>query len=112
MRIKAGHRHVGNHGLVFLPYLHSWNAQCTLAELVSTDHGPSSIASAYEKCTAFPRGTRIQWKDPKSESIHSGEVEGLGASGELLVRIPARGVIPLYAEDIRAVRKAADGFRP
>jgi len=34
MRIKNGHKHVDMHGMVYLPYLHSWNAQSSLAELV------------------------------------------------------------------------------
>ena len=79
-----------------------------LSELVAKDLGPATLAASYDQCAVFPRGTAIQWKDPRTDAVQSGEVEGLGTAGELLVRIPARGVVPLYAEDIRAVRRAAD----
>ncbi len=83
-----------------------------LSELTAGESGPRAMALEYEKRAAFPRGTRIQWQDPRTELQQHGEVEGLGKSGELLVQVAERGVVPLYAEDIRAVRKAADESRP
>jgi len=35
MRIKQRHRHVDNHGMVYLPYLNQWNIKSTLVELIT-----------------------------------------------------------------------------
>jgi len=35
MRIKPRHRHVDNHGMVYLPYLNQWNIKSTLVELIT-----------------------------------------------------------------------------
>jgi BirA family biotin operon repressor/biotin-[acetyl-CoA-carboxylase] ligase len=74
--------------------------------------GPGPIARAYEEQAAFPRGTRVQWQDTKSGATIEGVTESLGPAGELRVAIEGRGTIPLYAEDIRAVRIASGGSRP
>lgn len=75
----------------------------TLADLV--ENGAQAIRHAYEARAALTPGLAIEW------GSGSGAVEGLGASGELVVVDENGSRVRLLAEDVkvRVVRKAADG---
>ncbi|MEK6706158.1 MAG: biotin--[acetyl-CoA-carboxylase] ligase [Bdellovibrionota bacterium] len=68
-------------------------------ELIS--NGPSKIAVSYKDWCAIPSGSRIMWNYDCS-----GDVIGLGPSGELIVKNTNGNTVKLFAEDIRAVRGA------
>ncbi len=62
--------------------------------------GPASLAEAYSRIAALREGTRIFWSGSKAETS-SGVVIGLGAYGELRVRLDDGSDIGLYAEDVK-----------
>lgn len=63
--------------------------------------GPEWVAREYESMAALEPGTEISWDQS------SGTVLGLGALGELRVRLPSGEVRSLYAEDVKIrVRRA------
>lgn len=64
--------------------------------------GSREFADFYERNAVFARGTRVTW----NEGRESGQVAGLGASGELLVESEAGARQSLFAEDVSKVRKA------
>lgn len=76
--------------------------------------GPSILLEDYERKAAFPPGTQIEWTTPGDPATQAkqGRVQGLGPSGELIVRSAEGEELKLYAEDVRvrsSVRKASDG---
>ena len=64
--------------------------------------GPAPIRAEYEAMAAFPRGTSVTWTSAGTE--HSGVVDRLGDTGELLVDEGDCGLTRLYAEDVK-IRK-------
>lgn len=71
--------------------------------------GPQIIRAEYDRMAAFPRGTAVTWQ--AGDQARFGIVEGLGESGELVVRVGEGALTRLYAEDvkIRAAQKASGG---
>lgn len=64
--------------------------------------GPGFLSQAYGRWAAFPFGSQIEWSSGGTR--HQGVVEGLGASGELLVRVGDGESRALFAEEVSAVR--------
>jgi BirA family biotin operon repressor/biotin-[acetyl-CoA-carboxylase] ligase len=61
--------------------------------------GPVRLLERYQRYAVLKAGTSIEWiTDGKS---HSGIVEGMGLSGELLVRQDGAASVKLYAEDVK-----------
>ena len=67
--------------------------------------GPEFLAAEYESMAAFPKGSLISWEAHPAPA----RVEGLGPSGELQARDAGGKLLKLFAEEIKAVRKAGDG---
>jgi BirA family transcriptional regulator, biotin operon repressor / biotin---[acetyl-CoA-carboxylase] ligase len=69
-----------------------------------------SIVEKYERWALFDRGTRVTWRD----GARRGRVQGLGPSGELLVRADDRessGELErLFAEDVARVQSLNGGL--
>lgn len=66
--------------------------------------GHSAVVERYNRFAALKPGTPIEWVS--SEKNYTGTVEGMGASGELRVRMSDGSPQKLYAEDVK-VRPAA-----
>ncbi|MGE0616738.1 MAG: biotin--[acetyl-CoA-carboxylase] ligase, partial [Bacteriovoracia bacterium] len=60
------------------------------------------IAAEYATASVFAPGTTVEWG---AEDGNQGTVVGLGAFGELKVRRADGSEQPLYAEDVRKLRK-------
>jgi BirA family biotin operon repressor/biotin-[acetyl-CoA-carboxylase] ligase len=76
-------------------------------------YGTATLLARYEAWAAIAPGAEIEWTQlwAGQSQDHYGVVQGLGKSGELLVRTGNGEVVPLFAEDvkIRAARKAGGG---
>jgi hypothetical protein len=62
--------------------------------------GPASMRQIYLDWSVFFPGSWVEWGSPS----RIGQVQGLGPSGELEVRLQEGELLRLYAEDVR-VRK-------
>ncbi|MCM2276896.1 MAG: biotin--[acetyl-CoA-carboxylase] ligase [Oligoflexia bacterium] len=72
--------------------------------------GPEPLRAIYDAWTVLPEGSEIEWGTDAGKN--RARVRGLGSSGELLV-VDSKGELQrLFAEDVRAVRKASDGSLP
>lgn len=60
--------------------------------------GPDAFAEKFNLLAAISTGAKVQWS--VGDRVLSGQVQGLGKSGELLVQV-GNEVLRLYAEDIK-----------
>jgi len=63
----------------------------------------STLREIYEKHALFKAGERIEWRQDENGALSTGSIVGLGLHGELLVLCNDE-TIPLFVEDVRAVR--------
>jgi hypothetical protein len=63
---------------------------------------PAELSRKFMRCAQLAAGTPVLWRDrfDPSKVLGEGVVEGLGPSGELLVRLSNGTVQPLYSEDV------------
>jgi len=67
-----------------------------------SDASPEQLAREFSVCTQFPAGSLVEWRDRHQPGVilGYGTVEGIGASGELLVKTPGGEQQSLYSEDV------------
>lgn len=63
---------------------------------------PDGLAREFAACTQFAPGSPVEWRDRHQPGVilGHGTVEGIGASGELLVKTPDGEQQSLYSEDV------------